>query len=143
MKRKVLLAMVLLICMGGCIKTTTDDGETTYRVDPNEIAKYEKPVEDSVDILTALSPLFPILLPIATGIGGVLGLWRLQKPKFVKAQAESELYYNTANSLVAALEKFKETNPTEYVKLKERLVKTIGSNTENVIRALRGLPPKT
>ncbi len=142
MKRKVLLAMVLLICMGGCIKTTTDDGETTYRVDPNEIAKYEKPVEDTVNILTALSPLFPFLIPFATGIGGALGIWKLQKPKLVKARTKSELYYDTANSLVATLEKFKETNPTEYVKLKERLVKTIGSNTENVIRALRGLPPK-
>ena len=133
--------MVLLLCVGGCLKTITD-GKKTYSIDPNEAVKYEKPVEDTVNILNALSPLFPVLIPFATGLGGIYGAYKLQKPKLTKAQSESELYHNTAGSLVAALEKFKETNPNEYAKLKERLVKTIGSDTENVIRALRGLPPK-
>ena len=139
--RRLLFIAVICIGMCGCLKTVTD-GKVQYRIDPNKAAEVEQIVEDVGGIMTALVPFFPFLAPIITAGGGAYAVWKTQKPKLTKAQTKGELYHNTTGSLVVALEKFKETNPQEYVKLKERLAKMIGPEAENVIRTLRGLPPK-
>jgi len=144
MKRKfVLLAAVMCLCLVGCLKTVTPDGETKYSIDPNKAEKIEVIAEPVVGVLQALAPLYPALIPFATALGGAFAAWKTQKPKLVKAQTEGELYQNTTGTLVAILEKFKQTNPDEWAKLEEKLADKIGPETENVIRVLRGLPPKT
>ena len=138
-KRLFVLLIVLGLC--GCIKEIRD-GQTTYRLDPNEAAKYEQTVEVSGSILQALVPIFPWLAPIVAGGAGVYATYKQQKPKFLAEQSRADMYHNTAGSLVAIVEKFKETNPAEYEKLRDKLEDTIDKDVENVIRALRGLPPK-
>lgn len=143
MRKPVLCFCVVLMSLGvfGCIRTITD-GKTTYRVDPNKAAVVEKTAEVSVTVMQALTPFFPWLGAVATGIGGSLTVWRTQKPKFIREQTRADLFHGTAESLVVLLEKFKGTNPTEWAALEKILSDKVGPETENVIRALRGLPQK-
>ena len=139
MKKYIIIA-VLLLC-SGCIKTVTD-GEATYRLDPNEAAKYEQVVEVTGGVMALLVPIFPFLAPILAAGGGAYAVYKNQKPKFTKEQTRADAYHGASETLVSVIEKFKETNPTEYTVLEERLKKYVGPETENIIRALRGLPPK-
>ncbi len=140
MKCKLLLVM-MLIGLCGCVKDVKD-GKTTYRLDPNEAAKYEQGIEIAGGIMQLLVPFFPWLVaPLLAG-GTAYATYKTQKPKFIKEQNRADLYHHAADSLVVAVEKFKETNPAEYDKLKGTLEDKIGREAENVIRALRGLPPK-
>jgi hypothetical protein len=138
MKYFIIIA-ALLLC--GCIRTVTD-GKATYRLDPNEAVKYEKVAETSLTIMQVLTPFFPWLAaPVLAG-GTAYATYKTQKPKFIKEQTRADLYHDTAGSLVIALENFKETNPAEYIKLRDKLIEKIGPEAENAIRGLRGLLPK-
>ena len=138
--KKLILIVVLLLC-SGCIKTVAD-GKTTYRLDPNETAKYEAVTETALTIMQVLSPFFPWLtVPVVAG-GTAYATYKTQKPKFLKEQTRADMYHDAAGSVVIALEKFKKTNPAEYDKLRDMLEDKIGPEAENVIRGLRGLPPK-
>lgn len=140
MKRKLLLA-IMLVGLCGCIKTVTD-GKATYRLDPNEAAKYEKVAETSLTIMQVLTPFFPWLAaPVLAG-GTAYATYKTQKPKLIKEQTRADLYHDAAGSLVVALENFKKTNPAEYEKLRDKLIDKIGPEAENAIRGLRGLTPK-
>ena len=141
MKKRILIVVLLMFMTFGCIKTVTD-GKASYRVDPNKAAAVEKTAEVSVTVMQALTPFFPWLGAVATGVGGGLAVWRQQKPKFIKEQTRADLFHGTAESLVILLEKFKGTNPTEWATLEKILIDKVGPETENVIRGLRGLPPK-
>jgi len=145
MKKTMLWCVVLLsLCMAcvGCIESTDPEtGETLYNVDPNTAAKVEVGTEAAVNIATILAAFWPVLLPVAGAGAGALGAWRNMKPKLTEAQTKEELYYKSTASLVSAIETLKVKNPASWEKLKAALA--IGPETENVIRALRGLPPKT
>ncbi len=140
--KKLLLAIVLLAVLSGCVKTVTDDGQEKYSFDPNVAAKVETGVQTGIGVMTILSAIFPVLLPIVGIGGGVLGTWLKVKPTLVKAQAKSTLYYNTTASIVAAIEDFKGNNPDKWAEVEKYLTKTVGLGAENVIRALRNLPIK-
>lgn len=112
-------------------------------VDPNVAANVEVVAETTLTVMTALSPFFPILLPvIAAGVGG-LATWKKVKPKLLATQTKEKLYYKTTEAVVTAIEGFKVSNPDDWEKLEAKLIKTIGPEANNVIRALRGLTPTT
>ena len=141
--RKMLIIGCFLLLVGGCV--TSIDPETGAKgvsVDPNVAAQIEGGSAAAVGILTVLGSMWPILIPIATGIGGVMGALRTSKPKLVAAQSEASMYYSATEAIVNAIEGFKDVCPDEWKKLEQSLAKSIGPKAENLIRALRGLPPK-
>lgn len=142
MKKRIAVVLLLMCLAYGCIKGTTPEGKTTYSVDPNKAAKVEKGVETGITVMQALTPFFPWLGAVATGVAGGLGVWKTQKPKFVKEQTRADLYHSVTAGLVTSVETLKIKNPAEYEKLKLILQDKLGPEAENAIRALRGLPPK-
>ena len=136
---------VLFLCVVlfvGCQITPDSAGEKQYQLDLKKAAQFEEYSEVTLSVLAVLGSIFPYLLPVV-GIGvGALGAWRKVKPKLIEARSEANLFYDTTDALVAGIESFKKTNPDDWQKLEEPLVKAIGPKAENAIRALRGLPPK-
>lgn len=143
MLRWMLICIVLIVGITGCI-TSTDPatGEKQISVDPNVAAQIEVGTQATVSILTILGAFWPILIPIGTGIAAGFGTWVKVKPKLTQAQSEATMYHSATESIVMAIEDFKEKYPEEWDKLKAECLHTIGTNTENIIRALRDLPPK-
>lgn len=145
--KKWMIALVLCIAAFGC-KTTKDPvtGEKRYSVDPNDAAVVEAVVEGGA----ALAPLFG---PIGTAIGGLLlgglGVWRKVKPDLVKERTKAEHYHATAAATVTALEEFKNASPEEWLRVKKLVEAQLLKQgvdplvIENIIRGLRGLPPKS
>jgi hypothetical protein len=141
---------LLMVCVlgltAGCI-TGTDPvtGEKTYSVDPNAAGKVEA-------VAQAVGSLTPLLGPTGALVGGVIlgavGAWRKVKPSLTEARTQADHYHAATTATVEALEQFKESSPEAWTKLGEliddRLSKQgIDPKTiENVIRAIRGLPPK-
>lgn len=142
--KKVLISCWLLLLVGSCVSgVDLVTGEPTVGIDPNISAKIESGAEATIGILTILGAFWPILIPIMTGIGGGLATWRKIKPKLTEAQSEATMYYSATESVVTAIEDFKEKYPEEWDKLKAECSHTIGPQAENVIRAILGKPPKT
>lgn len=135
------VSIMLAFSCFGCIKSTDTQGRTTYQADPNIVTKVEQGVEQSIGILTILGAFWPILLPIATAVGGGLATYKKIKPQVTSAQTEAKIYYNTTASIVVAIEDLKKQNPKSWEDLRDRLYDTIGENGEAVIRGMRGLPP--
>ena len=144
MRRKIVLVNVLLVLMlSGCeVAINPETGGKEYRVDPNRAAEIEQQVDVAGGILALLATIWPVLGPAAGAVVAGLATWRKIKPKVTEAQTEAKLYHSATASVVEAIESFKEEHPDWWKKLKTELVKVTGPNAENVIRALRGLPPK-
>lgn len=146
MFRKWILFMIVsavLLFVSGCLmRIDPITGERTYQIDPNAIPAYEETAEAAIGILAILSTIWPVLLPAVGIAAGVYGTWKKVKPQLATAQSEAAMYHTATKSVVTAIENFKINNPKEWLILEERLKKAIGPNAENVIRALRGLPPK-
>jgi len=141
-----LLAVVLSVGLTGCVESTDPaSGETQYALDAEKAAEVEKYVETGITVLMALSVIWPGLIPagLAAILIGALAAFRKIKPQLVDAKSEAEQYHSTTASVVAAIEAFKESNPDDWTKLEEKLKKALGPAAENIIRALRGLPPIT
>ena len=138
-KRNVFAGFVLLllfaICLAGCVNAGEGIG-----IDPQKYEQFEDAAEIGVGILTALTPFFPWLFPVVAAAGGILATAKTMKPKLTKLQKRQELAHNAAAGLVAGIETLKKTSPESWAKLKDVL--KIGPEVENVIRAIRGLPPK-
>jgi len=137
--------------MAGCRKATdVDTGKEFWTVDPNKAQKFEQVVDTTSQILAILGILWPALLPVGTGIAGALAVWRKYKPKLTQAESEALLYHSLGGIMVDGVEKFKELHPNEAKELLwalEQIKDKILSpeerrKIENLIRALRGLPPK-
>jgi len=137
------LLLTFLPLMGGCrVTTDPETGEKLVQVDPNTAAKIETGASAAATGLTVLSPFVPWLTPVAGIVAGVLGAWLKIKPKLTAAQSDATMYHSATESIVLALESFKTSNPTEWRKLSKILGDNTGVRTENVVRALRGLPAK-
>ena len=139
-----LLAAVLSVGLAGCVKSTDPaTGESQYALDAEKAAEVEQYVETGITILMALSVIWPGLIPAAllAILIGALAAFRKVKPQLVEAQTEAQQYYSVTESVVVAIEAFKESNPDDWMKLEEKLKKALGPAGENIIRALRDLPP--
>jgi len=147
------LAMTLGLTLGmaGCRKATdVDTGKQFWTVDPNKAQKIEQGAEAAGRILAILGILWPVLLPAGAGVAGALAVWRKYKPKLTQAESEALLYHTLGSVTVDGIEEFKKLYPEEWKKLIVELEAVKGKilsaeerrKIENLIRALRGLPPK-
>lgn len=137
------LIVVMLLCVSGCIAETNEQDETTYRADPCSVAKFERSAEGAISLMGILSVFWPALIPVATGAAGIYGTYKKVKPKLDVARTEANLYHTSTHTLVAVIEEVKLKQPELWVKLKPFLEDSqMGRNIENVILALRNLPPK-
>ena len=145
--KKLMIVCVLALwvggMVGGCISgTDPETGKKTYSADPCTVAKLEQGTEGAIGILGILSAFWPALIPVATGAAGAYGVYKRTKPKLDEAKTTAELYHTSTHTLVAVIEDIKKNEPETWAKLKPYLKDSkMGANIENVIRALRGLPP--
>jgi len=148
--RKLLLITVLpLLLLVSCNVATDESGEKTYSVDPNTAIQVEAGVEGTAGVLTLLTPLFGPSVTIAgSALLAALGVWRKLKPRYVEAQNKAEVANTVAGSMVDAIDALKKDYPEDWKHLEPLLIKGLdiagidNKVLENVIRGLRGLPPK-
>ncbi len=136
------LLLVLVLFCAGCEITKDATGEKQVRIDPNQAAKVEAAVEGGIGVLEALAALWPLAGTGAVGLAAALAAWRKAKARLTESQTETEMYHSATAALVAAIKDYRETNPETWDKLKLKLEGAVGPDAENIIRALRGLPPK-
>lgn len=151
-KSKVLFVIVILVglFMVGCLVSESETGKTLHSLDPNTIGDLQEMGEAGAMVLSILGAFWPVLLPIAGYIGGAIRASKKITPKLTKAQTESEMYHSVASSTVLGIEEFKKEYPKEWEELevklgvlKDKIIKPEDRlKLENVIRGLRGLPPK-
>lgn len=142
--------LLLMPFIPSCLKTQHADGTATVSADPCTVDALVKGGETAVGIMTLLSPFFPYLIPITTGLTGVIATLKTQKPKLVKAQTKQKMYHTVAASAVLAIDNLTKTNPglaasllEEMERVKNKLISPEDrAKVENIIRALRGKPPK-
>lgn len=142
--KKMLIVMIMLLACSGCMKeiiTDPNTGEATtkYSIDAEKAEKIESGAEAAQGVAGAVGLVYPVGTFIAGVIGTGLALWRKYKPALIQAQKKEEIAYNATTSLVGLIEDLKEVSPDTWEKLKKKL--KIGPEVENVIRAIRGLPP--
>lgn len=156
MTRKQLIPIVLCSCAlmffaSGCEKIIGPAGEVTYQLDPNAVAQIEKDADAGVGILTILSTIWPeIFVPITTAALAGIAVWKKLKPQIVEAQSEAEIYHTATLCTVTGIEEFKKAYPDQWknleaklIEIRDRLVSPAEQlKIENIILALRGLPPK-
>ena len=141
--KKILLSVILLFFVCGCTKEINEQGQATWKLDPVRSEKVEKQVESAAGLLTALTPFLPHAGVAATALLTALGVYRTKvKPNFDKARTEANLYHTTTHTLVQVIETIKKDEPELWAKIEPFMDSKIGKNTENVIRAMRGLPVK-
>lgn len=138
-----LMSVWLAVSFQSCaVSTDPQTGEKRVAIDSNVAGQIETGAQTAVSILTILGVLWPVLIPVGTGIAAGLGTWAKVKPKLTKAQSETAMYHSATQSVVTGIEDFKAKYPNEWIKLEEKLAKAIGPEAENIIRALRGLSPR-
>lgn len=146
MKRWLAICLLALtLCVGCKVVTDPATGEKKYSLD----TKVSDKAEQGAEVGVALAPLLgPIGIPIATALAGALAAWRKAKPKLIESQNKAAIYYSVSSATVTALDEFKKTNPEQWAVLGgmiEAQIQKMGGDPvaiENLIRALRGLPPK-
>ncbi len=142
MKKWLLLVMIVLcLSVGGCVEGDTDG---QVRLDPNVADQIEGVAEGAVGILTALSPIFPYLIPFAVGGAGVLGTYKRLKPQLTKAEDDKTNLAWGGELLATMLDDIKENHPTVWVKIGPMIHNATKSSLalENAIREFRHLAPK-
>ena len=142
--RKWIVSIVLLVCILGCTKEIDDQGRTTWKLDPNEVVKYEKPVEGAITILEVLTPFVPYAGTAVVALLTALGIWKGKiKPKLIEAQTEANLAHTATHTVVSIIEDIKTKQPDLWAKMKPGFIDSqMSTNIENVIRAIRRLPAK-
>ena len=147
-KKLVMWSAVFVLFLVGCIESKDPNSVKLYQLDPNsKIVKAIDVAASQAEIARAVANALSVWVPgagiVSIGIGWFAGLWRKLNPVLAKASTKAEKFYGTTTALVSAIEDFKTTNPAEWAKISDHLSGVIGPNTENIIRAIRGLPPKT
>ena len=152
-KRLVAWGLLIVITLSplACVVTKDPEtGEKTYAVDPNKAGEVERTVDAAAIVLSLLGGIWPVLIPIGTGVVGALAAWRKMKPKLTEAQSEAKLYHTIGLATVIGIEEFKKLYPKEWdslmtslEKIKDKIINPEDRlKIDNLIRALRGLPPK-
>jgi hypothetical protein len=144
-----LLGVWLACCVAGCVETVDPiTGEERVALDPNATAVVV--TEQVAKGVSGVAPLFGTVgIAIGSVLTGVLGAWYRIKPRLTAAKSEAAQYHAVAASTVEALEAFKVSNPEQWAQLGTLISEQLTRQgvdpkvVENVIRALRGLPPKS
>lgn len=134
--------VLLLLCVAGCVTTTSPTGVKSVALDPNTGLAIQQGLDVAAGATTGVSAIWPWMVPVSMIITAIAGVWRKTNPVLAQATSEQQKYYDVTQGIVTAIESFKEAAPTEWEKLSTQLDKTLGPEAINVIRALRNLPPK-
>ncbi len=138
---KLLLPVVLLCLMlGGCV-----EGESgQVHIDPAKVEQYESVAKGGISIMTLLSPLFPWLIPFATGGGGLLAMWKRLKPKLTQVESRNTALVLGGEALSMALQDVKDNHPAVWEKVGPLIKSTLKKSVEveNAVREFRSLLPK-
>ena len=138
--KKWIISIVFVLCVLGCTKEINEQGQTTWKLDPIRTEQVESAIESGASLL---SVVYPPAGAAAVAILGALGIWRKKiKPNYEKAKTEANLYHTSTHTLVQVIEAIKKDEPELWEKIEPFMDSRIGTNTENVIRAIRGLPAK-
>jgi hypothetical protein len=122
-----------------------------HRVDPNTAAKVEGGVvvvKAGAEAGTALPVVGPALGVLAGILGAGLTLWRKYGPVLTEYKSDYEQANAVAAASVSTFEELKKLSPETWAKLSDTMKAELGKTginvlvLENVIRGLRGLPPK-
>ena len=141
--RKWLLSIVLVLFLAGCTKVISEDGEATYKINPIISEKIEAPIEATGNLLTALAPVLPYAGTAGLALLSALGIYRKTvKPQFEEAKTEANLYHTSMHTVVMIIEDIKKNDKELWLKIEPFFDSKVGTITENLIRALRGLEPK-
>jgi len=152
-KSKILFALTILVCLfvTGCLTSVNPEtGQSLYALDPNTVNNLQEMGDAASLILSILSLFWPVLLPVAGYVGGAVRISKKLTPKLTEAQTEVQMYHTIASSTALGIEEFKKEYPKEWKELeikldkfKDKIVKPEDQlKIENIIRGLRGLPPK-
>ncbi len=144
-KRLVIMAVVcwLSLSVCGCVQQLDPvTGEEKLVLKPEVAAKIDAVAKAAAPMATMLAMFFPALYPLAGIAAGAAGAWAKMRPKLKVARNEADMYYAATESLVEGIEQWKADNPAAWTKLRDKLGRNVGDNTEAVIRAIRGLPLK-
>lgn len=125
----------------GCVESATDG---QVHLDPVVAEQVEDVGEGAVGILTALSPLFPWLIPFATGGGGLLAMYKRLKPKLTTAENKNTSLVLGGEILSIALQDVKDNHPAVWEKVGPLIKTTLRKSVEieNAVREFRSLMPK-
>ena len=169
--KKLLIVVLMILVIGGCTKlwVQPETGETytpeekvvlpaeeqqvlvETTVVPEKVATTIDAVvnigDKTIPIAVAgASTFWPIAAPIFEGIGilllGIGGTWLKLRRPLTEAQGEAKQFYGVTAALVESIKQWRLERPEDWKYLEEKLSNAIGDKAENVIRALRGLPPK-
>ncbi len=141
--RIVVLAALFAAMGAGCVTSLNPGtGETETLLREDVATKIDAVAEAAPGIAALLAIFVPMLYPGIGIVGGAAGMWAKLRPKLKTARTEADMYYAATESLVEAIERFKEKDPVSWATLREKLGDNVGDNTEAVIRAIRGLPLK-
>ena len=135
------VAIIVASITWGCVQELNPvTGEQESLLDPVVAAQIDAVAEAAPGMAALLAIFIPALYPLAGIAAGAAGAWAKMRPKLKVARTEADIYYAATESLVEAIERFKEKDPASWATLREKLGDNVGANTEAVIRAIRGLP---
>jgi hypothetical protein len=140
MKKMIMIAMLLCL-MSGCIDVLDPTtGETYAQLDPNVVAGIQTGLGVASGTAQAASTVWPgatlvmTLILIATKV-----LDGLAKKKL---KSEGDTALSALGLVVRGVETLKTEKPEAWAALKVNFTDLIGPTMENIIRKVRGLPPK-
>lgn len=144
---QLVIALLVLVPIGGCITTVDPNGVEHVALDLNSpIVVGGEAVTQGV---ATFGGFFGTVGTLAAGIAaGILGAWAKVKPTLTAAKTKAAQYHAAASATVEALEEFKELSPEAWSKLGSLIDERLSKQgidpkiIENVIRAIRGLPAK-
>lgn len=146
MKKRKIFWFIAIVCASitvGCVQQMDPvTGEQAAVMAPEAVIAIDTAAEAAPGIAAMLALFFPALYPVIGVVAGAAGAWGRMRPKVVAAKDEAEIYHAATESLVESIEQYRKEHPELWVHLREKLGGNIGENTEAVIRAMRGLPPK-
>lgn len=142
-----ILSFSLCVLVGCSMSVDPATGDKTYAIDPNHPAV---PIAEVVaEGGGAVAPLFgPIGAAVGSLLLGGLGVWRKMKPELIKQKTKAQHSHAAAAVTVTAMERWKDEHPDQWAALGEKVTSELSKQgvdptiVENVIRGLRGKPPK-
>jgi hypothetical protein len=168
MKRRTFISIILCFCLvvlslTGCQSRTRDiHGDpndpnkvtatvSEHRIDPNVAAKVEG-VATVIQVGASAGSGLPVVGPALGGLAGIIlaGLTAYRKygPVLTQYKSDYEQANAVASASVSTIEELKKLSPETWDNLRKTMSAELGKHgidvaiLENVIRGLRGLPPK-
>lgn len=135
----------------GCVtEINPDTGRETTRVDPNAIDKIAGGAEGAGTLMQALGAIWPPAAVIGTAVVSIAGTLRKVRPKLEESQTKQRMYHSIAAAAAQAIDTLRKDQPAlvdpllaEMERIKNKIISpTERAKVENIIRGLRGLPPK-